>query len=352
MRRYVEKITVVGNKIRETEVLALSEIPVIHFVHTASRNPHRTYGVMHYIADKQKAGNKFLAAAIRDAQMMSNPRLIAPKGALPNRAEIEQSWALPGAWIEYEANELLPNGGRPEVMAPSPVNAACIDLMNLMQQTSEYTTGISSIIQGTSEQSMNNASSLNYMMSAGTLRIKMLARHIEASLNRLAYIVGVYVQQYSPRGIVAQYFDENGDSVEVNTLDIPSDLKFKVRTVLSNSIPTARHEAGQLMMTISGQTGDPAVANLMIEHALRIMDVPEAAELAEQISIVQKLQSQVAQLTEQVGEMEKENSSLENQVRQQSFSHEAALAKKDMKIAAQAEEEEEPTAQQLQESPF
>lgn len=326
-RKQVEQVLMIGRRIIERKILSTDEYPIHHFCTSHFGSPHRTYGVKHYIMDHEKASNKFLSAAIYDAQMNGRSRVLVPKGSLMDLAKFEQSWSIPGSVIEYEPNELLPEGGMPHQVEPSPLNQTHIQLMQQSIQMIEYVTGINSFIQGNPQDAPSSFGATQQMAVLGTQRIKLYARYIETTLKELAYTIVSYIQHYAPRNAIGMYFDENGDGQEVAMLDIPKDMKFRVRSTIASSLPTARHEAAQLLATISGQTSNPAVADLLTQKALQVMDVPEATELISKIDVVNQMQQQIQQLQGQLDESEKKNRSWENQVQQQNMSAARSVAK-------------------------
>ena len=108
------------------------------------------------------------------------------------------------------------------------------------------------------------------------------------------------------------------------------DLKFKVRVNIANNLPTARQMAAQLIATISGQTSNPHVADLLTQYALKIMDIPEADKMLQDMDVVKNLEAQLGQMQQQLEEQTNRNKALENQNIQQSMSNHIELAKQDV----------------------
>ena len=61
-------------------------------------------------------------------------------------------------------------------------------------------------------------------------------------------------------------------------LDTPEDIRFRVRANVVTNMPTQKQMSSILLSTIAGQTSSPEVANLLIEEAIKNMDIPQARE--------------------------------------------------------------------------
>ena len=332
-RKQIERTLMVGTHVIEQEVLPCQDMPLVHFCFSHNRNPNKTYGLVHFIKDVQKAMNKYWAALIYDMQINSNRKVLAPKGSIENIPQWESHYSEPGAVLEWEPNESLPGAagfGKPEVIDASPVNQGMVQIITMLTSLAEYITGIFGVMQGNQDGAPDTASGMNSLQNFGTQRVKLYGRYIENSLQQLALVTIQFMQAYSPKDKILQYFDDQNNPQEITLLEGGEDLKFKVRVNIANNLPTARQMAAQLIATISGQTSNPHVADLLTQYALKIMDIPEADKMLQDMDVVKNLEQQLGQMEQQLKEQTNRNKALENQNIQQSMSSHIELAKKDV----------------------
>lgn len=333
-RKQIERTLMVGTHVIESEVLPCQDMPLVHFCFSHNRNPNKTYGLVHFIKDVQKAMNKYWASMIYDMQINSNRKVLVAKGSIQDIPQWENSYAEPGAVLEYEPNETLKDGGKPEIMDASPINQGMVQIIQMLTSLAEYITGIFGVMQGNQQGAPDTASGMNSLQNFGTQRVKLYGRYIENSLQQLALVTIQYMQAYSPKNKILEYFDDQNNPQEITLLEGGEDLKFKVRVNIANNLPTARQMAAQLIATISGQTSNPHVADLLTQYALKIMDIPEAEKMLADMDVVKNLEQQLAQTQQQLEEQSNRNKALENQNIQQSMSNHIELAKQDVDHAA------------------
>lgn len=329
-RKQIERTLMVGTHVIEQEVLPCQDMPLVHFCFSHNRSPNKTYGLVHFIKDVQKAMNKYWAGMIYDMQINSNRKILAPKGSIENISQWETNWAKPGTVVEWEPNEALKDGGKPEIMEASPINQGMVQIITMLTSLAEYITGIFGVMQGNQQGAPETASGMNSLQNFGTQRVKLYGRYIENSLQQLALVTIQFMQAYSPKDKILQYFDDQNNPQEITLLEGGEDLKFKVRVNIANNLPTSRQMAAQLIATISGQTSNPHVADLLTQYSLKIMDIPEAEKMLQDMDVVKNLEAQLQQLSEQLKEQESRNKALENQNIQQSMSSHIEMAKQDV----------------------
>lgn len=316
-RKIIESLILVGNKVVERQILPVDEYPVIPVTISHARSPRKVYGIMHYIKDIVKAMNKFWALMLYDMQTNSHRKVLYPKGAIVNPTAIETKWSQPNAWIEYQADGLLPNGGEPKILDPAPLNPAITNIITLLQQLLEYSTGISAIVQG---QNTPNApmpdsfGGIQAYQTFGTQRIKLYSRSLQDSLELMIYVIATYLAAYAPKDKVIRYLDDDGNPQEVQLFEPETDHRFHVRMNLQSNLPTQRAQAAQLLGIVSGQTQNPVVADLLSKYMLEYTDMPEAKKIAEEIDLVKNLQSQVEQSGQQIQDLSNKTSQLEQQL--------------------------------------
>jgi len=300
-KKHIVRCLTVGNKIYEREILKADEYPVVAFNISHNKSPNRVYSMTHWIKDIIKALNKFWSIAIYDAQLHGQRKVIMEQSTVVDLEKWQNDWAMPGAVLTYKLNPTLSDGGKPMIMEPAPLNQAYTQLLVLLQQLAEYITGIFSVMQGNNQGSIpDTMGGIQSMQAAGGQRIKLYSRFFEVPLQQLAYVTVCYAQQYTPRDTVLKYFDENGDGAEVKVLEGGSDIKFKVRTQLTANLPTTQLLAAQLMSSVSGQTKNPAVADLLTKQMIKNLNMPDGDKLIKDIDTVTMMQNEISQLQGQL----------------------------------------------------
>jgi len=356
-KKHIVRTFCVGNKIYERETLMTDEYPIIAFNISHNKSPNKVYGITHYIKDIVKALNKFWAIIIYDAQVHGQRKVVAEETTIVEKKKWQNEWAIPGAILTYKANPLLPDGGKPTILEASPLNQAYTQLLVLLQQLAEYITGTYAVLQGNMQPNMpDSMGGIQSMQAAGGQRIKHYSRFFETSLEQLAYVTVSYLQQYAPRDQVLKYFDENGDGKEVEIMNGGEDLRFKVRVQLTTNLPTTKLMASQLLASVSGQTKNPAVADLLTKRMIQNMDMPDSDSLLKDLDTVQMLQGQNSQLQQQLQDMQNKLNMMQNNQYSSELATKQRLAEQEMKMQMkqnvmdhqqQLEEASEGEAQQI-----
>jgi hypothetical protein len=337
----IRRTIMLGNRIMEQKVLPIDVFPVVPATMNFYNSFNRTFGLTHYIKDLTKAINKLWAQMVYDMQLNNGRRFLYADGTIVEPTKVEKDFAKPGAWIGYEANPALPDGGRPTPIDGAPLSPAISQAIVLLTQMIEQTTGIGELQQGqVSNATPDTFGGIQTMQTFGTQRIKLYARDLEDYLERLTYVVIQMLQKYMPREKAIMYFDDNGDSQELAIMEDQEDTQFKVRVNIQSNLPTQRAMAAQILGIVSGQTKNPHVADLLTKETLKYLDLPEADKVAEQIDTVKMMGDQLQQMQQQIETLTKEKSQVEQQLMQKDLEMTKAKAAmeiegaKDLKIQA------------------
>ena len=326
-QKRVKSTLMIDTKIIRTNYEPCDTIPIIPLHFSIEKNPYKSYGVTHYISDVQKAENKLWALLIYDMQLRASLRVLAPENAVNDPQQFERKFAIPGAVLTYNADSMLPNGGKPEIVDIGTANQAIIQILQLLRSTAEYITGIFGVVQGNPESAPGTFGATQSLQTFGTQRIKSASRNIENSLSLLGYIMVCYLQRYCPKEKIMELLGEGYDPALLNQTN---NLKFKVRTQISQTLPTSRQMAASALSTLAGQLGDPNLQQVLTQYALKFLDIQEADEIAETLNVVQQLQQQIGQLQQANKEAESRVQSLQNNVFQKDMA--VARAKGQAKV--------------------
>jgi hypothetical protein len=198
-RKAIKRWLLVNDRVIEDQVIPCDEYPIVPFTFSVANRPDRVYGIMHYIKDISKALNKFWSLMIYDMQTSTFRKVFYPKGALVDPAKAEKDWARPMAFIEYNVNPDIPDGGRPFITEPGALSPAIEKVLGMLQNLLEYITGISSLMQGQATSATPDTfGGIQTMQTFGTQRVKLYSRWLEHSIERISYVLVSYLQAYAP----------------------------------------------------------------------------------------------------------------------------------------------------------
>lgn len=322
----IMRTLLLGNKIVEKEIIASEKYPIAHFSFLYSATSLETYSLVHMLKDIQIGINKSWASMLYDMSINGRPKILAVEGSILDIPKFEAAYAVPGAVVEYQNIASSPDGGKPLIVPPAGLSPAAVQVVEMLWKIAEYIVGLFSLTQGNPEAAPQTLGGTNTYANFGTQRFKLHGRYMETSLQDLSYNVIRFIQLYSPREKVLMYFDEDGNQQEIKLLDNMEDMRFKVRTNISANLPTTRQMFAHLLSLLATQTGNPGMADLLTEEALKIMDLPESNRLVQRMDTVKNLQAQVGQLSEQLDAATKENKMVKNQLTNSEIGQRKALA--------------------------
>ena len=312
-QKRIYNTVLVGDHIKSKEVYPTDEHPLSHVWFAFFKNILKTYGVVHYIKDIGHGMNKLWGSLIYDMQLRTALRVLYPNQSISDPVNAESKFALPGAWIGYDADPELPNAGKPEITDVPPANQYLVQAITMLQQMAEYITGIFGVVQGNPESAPNTMGATHSLQSYGTQRIKSMSRTIESALGVVGYNLIKYLQRYCPKDKILQLVDPN---TNLDLLNQTGDTRFKVRVSVGQSLPTSRQIAASALSTLAGQTQSPGVQELLMQYMLRFMDIQEADEIAEAMDVVKQYEQQLQQQTQQLEEMQSQMKAAQNNIMQ------------------------------------
>ena len=335
-KKRIKRTLMAADQIIEKEYLPVENYPIVAFTMQHAGITNKTYGIMHYILDLQKFLNKTYSMLIYDMQISNRPKVFIPEGSVVNKKKFEESFSLPGAMLEYKANDRLPNGGKPEIIQPSPLSQVTTYVIQEMTKLIEYVTGIHGVVMGDSSSMPNTASATSSLQNFGTQRVKLYARNIEPSLEALATTTIEHLQHYAPKDKQMMYIDEKSKPKAFQLLSMKDDLKFKIRVDIVNDLPTVRHQMATMLSAVAGQTKNPYVADALTKEVIKLLDQPDLVDLAEKIDAMKQLEQQNQQLQEELKTKDGQIKVLTNNQMQKDASHKiekaATEAQKDIDI--------------------
>lgn len=329
-KRFIQTLQI-DKKIMFEKLLATDVVPVHHFTFSHFRNPHKTYGIVHYTKDLVKGINKLWGLLLYDMQLRTSMRVLAPDTAIRDIQSWESKFAIPGVVLEYTPDPTLADGGKPEVLDPGTVPSQLPQLISMLIQLAEYVTGIFSLMQGNAEAAPPTFGATQSMQNFGSQRIKMTARGMERPLNQLIYNLLIYAQRFAPIEKLMLAIDPENPEMSQQVLAQSSDARYKVRTTLTNNLPTTRQMASQMFTILAGQVADPMVQKLLIQEGLKLLDLRESDRIVSQIDTVTQMQQQMGQMQEQAQQAQAQMDTMTQNMAQQKIALEVEKAKGDIK---------------------
>jgi hypothetical protein len=307
--------------------LPVTRYTMVPFINEFNDNPF-PQGDIDFIYGIQRAINKFVLLSILNATLSNNMKIMAPDGSV-DTDYWQTNFAVPGAILTYKWKPDMP---KPEAINPVPLSAAFFDMPRVLIQIMEYITGIFGVMQGDPKGAPDTASGLISLQSYGGQKTKLLIRNMEESLQSLGDVAIQLLQNYAPYNQVASYY--NGDqvqSIQFNTLlpdgddsvRIENDLstgEFKTRVNVVTNYGGERQIKAKVLSDLAAQTGTP----MLLKPILKLLDIPEADEVVQQIDQLNEAQQNIEELKKQLERMEQVNTQLENQVLQKSQKVEAS----------------------------
>jgi hypothetical protein len=327
----IKRTLLLGNKIVDKSIIGSEKYPITKFLFLYNNTSLTTYGIVHMLRDIQIGINKSWASMLYDMSINGRPKVLAVQGSILDIPKFESSYAVPGAVVEYRHMASLADGGKPTIVPPAGLSPASVQVVDMLWKLAEYIVGLFSLTQGNPESAPQTLGGTNTYANFGTQRFKLHGRYMETSLQDLSYNIVRFVQLYAPREKVLMYMDEDGNQQEIKILDDAEDVRFKVRTNISANLPTTKQMFAHLLSLLATQTGNPAMADLLTEEALKVMDLPESSRLIERMDTVKNLQQQVQTMGQELDALSKENKMVKNQLTNSELAQKKAIAENDIK---------------------
>ena len=322
---------VVGDKLLYSKYLPIKQYPIIPFHYKWTGTPFPMSAVSPLIG-KQRELNKAHQLMIHNASLGSSLRWIYEEGSV-DTDYWEKYSSAPGALLPKR-----PGYEAPVAVTPFQLNNAFFNLTQTGKQDMEYLAGIYSSMQGdiSATQDMPYKGMLA-MDEYGTRRIKYWLKHsIDPALKQLGNLIKEYSQAvytaHKVFRVVQPNAIEEDKNVEIN-VPLYNDLgnaigkwrdyataKFDVRVVAGSTLPINRwaylEELKQLMNL--GVVDDVAV--------LAETDIKNKESIVKRKSLYAQLQSQIANLEEELKKEKGTNETLERQIIQSNIKNKVMQA--------------------------
>lgn len=340
---YIKKTLLLGNYCVGEEILPITQYPLKAMFFEWGGKPYRSYGMIHFNKDTQKASDKMLHIMILNGILSNNAGYKSPMGAISSQQKpMWENYANdPRAIKEYtpvvrEEQVFVPE--REEVQQLSNFYPM---VMEMLRSAMEYSTGINPIIQGNAKEAgIEVFSSLQQYQNAAMMRIQLSSTHVNQTLVELGQVLNEYiVANLTPDNYY--FFDDKGYLNELAIVqEIANDIKmytYLTLSIPSTAMPTVRLAASTELMKIAQSTPDMYERSVYTQTAMDLAEIPEFDQLREKLDVVRNTQAKLDDLQEAYNRLMETSKQMENKYIQISLENRIIkqLANQEKQIAEQ-----------------
>lgn len=318
-------------------VMDILDYPIIPFINEYATRFADVQGNIEFIEGIQKSLNKFYLLTIHNAMLTGNVRFLGPEGSVKDKTKFQRSASVPGAYLGYDADPTLPNGGKPEIIQPGTLSSAFFALSNDLMEKAKFETSIYSPSLGDPHGTPETFSTTATLQNYGAQTIKELARRVEVQIAKIGEVVLQFIQNYTKENELLEYLDiesgqvvspmvEDGDvksNVKLNEVitkeGVVSEIKnntrigkYSVKVLTQPNLGTDRlAKASFLRDMLMNKAIPPTTA--VISLLMDLMEVPGGRKLIEQIEQETGMEGKIKQAMAQMKEMGGQIKKLQNQ---------------------------------------
>jgi len=202
----------IGQRCVYEGMMNIVDYPVVPFINEYASRFAEVQGDIEPIEGVQKALNKFYVLTMHNAMLTGNFRVMGPKNAIKDKAKFQRSWAIPGAYIDYEPDANLPNGGAPQIIQPGTLPSAFFALSGDLIEKAKFLTSVYSPMLGDPHGTPETFSTAATLQNLGTQTIKELARRVEVQIAKIGEVMIQFMQNYTKEDELLQFIDmESGE---------------------------------------------------------------------------------------------------------------------------------------------
>lgn len=181
---------VIGGVLYFTQVMPLSEYPIVPIINRYHRNPYPDSDVR-LVRPLQEFINKLHSLIVAHATNSTSLKVFLPRGSV-DKNQLEEEWAKAGAAvIEFDADI-----GQPVIAGPVALPNELYVLLREAKSQIEFIFGIWQLQHGNPEATPSTFKGTIAIDEFGQRRIKSKRDDIEAAINALARVVVEFIQAY------------------------------------------------------------------------------------------------------------------------------------------------------------
>jgi len=318
---FIRKHLILGDYVVAVKTMPLTEYPLKMMFYEWGGQPYKTYGMTHFTQPAQDAFNKLIQLFIANGVLSNNAGWRAPKGGIA--PDDKKQWEEHGA-NPYVIKEYVPQEVAGKVLVPEKEQVAQMSsfyplVLDMLKGSIQFTTGVSDVLTGDAKEAgVDVFSALQQYQSAAMQRVMLSGKHMNDVLELLGRTLVEHIVAYIKPDQNYFFFDEDGEENEViiaqQVANSVKMAKYKVATTPSTDNPTQRISVATELFKIAQTTSSPAERSLFVNKAIELLDIKETKDLIEKLDVVNNLQSQNAQLEEDLDRQEELNKQMENKM--------------------------------------
>jgi hypothetical protein len=314
-------------------VMNIRDYPIVPFINEMGTRFADSQGDIESIEGIQKAENKFYLLTMHNAMLTGNMRFMGPKNAVKDKTKFQRSASVPGAYLDYEPDGTLPNGGAPTIIQPGQLSSAFYTLSQDLIEKAKFITSVYSPTLGDPSGTPETFSTAASLQNLGTQTIKELARRWEVQIAKIGEVALQFIQNYTDEGELLEFVDMESGQVKSPMAEQDTEAGEQVnKPIVLNQLVTKEgviHEIknntrlGKYAVKVLSQPnfGSDRLAkaaflkDMLMNKAIPptaavialladLMEIPGGQKLIDEIQKDTGAQSQLAQLAKQMKDMQ------------------------------------------------
>ena len=331
-------------------LMAIKDYPVIPFIDEFGNTFLEAQGETEFIEGIQRAVNKFYSLTLHNAMLQGNYRVMGPANAVKNKTQFQRTSAIPGAYLPYDPDPTLPDGGRPQILQAGSLPAAFYSLSQDLIEKAKFETSAYDPVLGNSKGSPETFSTVASLQDFGTQSIKEVARRVDIQIAKAGEVALQFIQNYTEKNELLQFVDiENGELTspmsETEGVKVPIILnevvikegvvseiknntrlgKYSVKVMTQPNFGTDRLAKAAFIRDMLMNKAIPATPPI-IAMLLDLMEFPNSNKIIDQMKAemgsaekLQQMEKQLEDAGKMVKNLQSENMKLNKRVELESF---------------------------------
>jgi hypothetical protein len=303
----IKRVLSVGRVMLAIQIMDIEEYPIVTLMNRHNRNPYPMSDVR-FIKPIQEYINKITSLIIAHASSSTNTKLLIPRGSM-NRKQLEEEWSRAGTGvIEYD-----PELGQPIVAGPVPLPNELYKNREDAKTSIYHILGIHPLQSGDPSSAPSTYKGTVAIDEYAQRRIKSKLDDIDSMLNMVGKVVVSLIQQTYTDEKTIRLLKPDG-TMQEQTLNGPlyDDLtgevlgrmndvtmgNYDLIVVSGSTLPSNRWARFDYYMNLYER------GIIDQQEVLKQTEVADTEGVLQRTSIINQLQSQVEQLTEQNKKLE------------------------------------------------
>lgn len=303
----VKRVISIDHTLLHSEVLEVSQLPVIPVMNRHNRSPYPK-GHVDFIRGLQRYYNKLQSLVLAHTANITSPKLLVPRGTDVETVNEQMSRAGFGTVeVDMEFGAPLP------IQIPS-LSGQVFELLQNTELKMKQIVGVYDLMAGDSSAAPTTYYATMAIEEFGQRRMRSTRDVVEHGLTLLGQVMMELAQDtYSENKIIRVFdpnFESRAESIQLNqpiydeygsqlverVFDI-STIKCDVRIISGSTLPSNRWARFEQMKELYNLGVVDQVA------LLKEADIPDRDHIIERMGIMQQLQQQLAQAQEEIAKL-------------------------------------------------